>query len=79
MEKKDILKYLVFYKDIGISLVCDPEKNVIDKNVCDQTQKKSFSVEQDIEELEKNFKNIENFNLKKNCYEFCSISRSSYF
>lgn len=70
MEKKDILKYLGFYNDIGISLVFDTEKNAIDKNVCDQTQKKSFSVEQDIEELEKSFKNIENFNLKKTAMNF---------
>ena len=42
MEKKHILKYLSFYNDIGIGLVCDTEKNAIDKNVCDQTQKKVF-------------------------------------
>jgi uracil-DNA glycosylase family 4 len=70
MEKKDILKYLGFYNDIGISLVCDSENNAIDKIVGDKTQKKRFSVEQDIKELERNFKNIENFNLKKTAMNF---------
>jgi len=70
MEKKHILKYLSFYNDIGISLVCVTENNAIDKNVCNQTKKKSFMFEQDIEKLEKNFKNIENFNLKKTAMNF---------
>ena len=76
IKKKDILNVINFYREIGVSIVTAPQKQVFDEKFIKKYQKsitktdKIFSVDLNIKNLEKSFNNLEGFNLKKTATNF---------
>ena len=76
IKKKDILNFINFYREIGVSIVAAPQKQVFDEKFIKKPQKsiiktdKIFSVDLNIKNLEKSFNNLEGFNLKKTATNF---------
>ena len=75
-KKKDILNFINFYREIGVSIVAAPQKRVFDEKFIKKPQMsiiktdKIFSVDLQIKNLEESFSNLEDFNLKKTAINF---------
>jgi DNA polymerase len=75
-KKKDILSFINFYHEIGVSIVAGPQKQVFDEKVTKKSQNnivkidKTFSIDLQIKKLEESFNNLEGFNLKKTAINF---------
>ena len=75
-KKKDILNFINFYREIGVSIVAAPQKQVFDEKFIKKTHRsiiktdKIFSVDLQIKNLEESFNNLEDFNLKKTAINF---------
>ena len=75
-KKKDILNFINFYREIGVSIVAVPQKQVFEEKLIKKPQRsiiktdKVFSVDLQIKNLEESFNNIEGFNLKKTAINF---------
>lgn len=76
IKKKDILNFINFYREIGVSITAVPQKQVFDKKFIKiphtttiKTDKIS-SVDIQIKKLEESFNSLEGFNLKKTAINF---------
>ena len=76
IKKKDILNFINFYREIGVSITAVPQKQVFDKKFIKipktttiKTDKIS-SVDIQIKKLEESFNSLESFNLKKTAINF---------
>ena len=70
-KEKDILNFINFYREIGVSIVVAPQKQVFAEKFIKKPHRnivktdKIFSVDLQIKNLEESFSNLEDFNLKK--------------
>ena len=76
IKKKDILNFINFYREIGVSTIAVPQKQVFDKKFIKIPQTttiktdKISSVDIQIKKLEESFNGLEGFNLKKTAINF---------
>jgi uracil-DNA glycosylase family 4 len=82
LKSKDIISFIQLYQDIGINLIFEDQKQGSDLKSFSQSKKinttadKKLKVDIEIKELEKNFKNLEGFNLKKTAVNFIPFQGS---
>ena len=76
IKKKDILNFINFYREIGVSTIAVPQKQIFDKKFIKIPQTttiktdKISSVDIQIKKLEESFNSLEGFNLKKTAINF---------
>jgi len=76
IKKKDILNFINFYREIGVSTIAVPQKQVFDKKFIKIPQTSTIktdkisSVDIQIKNLEESFNSLEGFNLKKTAINF---------
>jgi hypothetical protein len=76
IRKKDILNFINFYREIGVSMVAVPQKQVFDEKFIKKPQTSTIktdkisSVDLQIKNLEESFNSLEGFNLKKTAINF---------
>ena len=82
LKSKDIISFIQLYQNIGINLIVDDQKQSSDAKSFSQSKKinttddKKLKVDIEINELEKNFKNLEGCNLKKTAVNFIPFQGS---
>ena len=76
IRRKDVLNFITLYREIGVSIVAVPQKQVFDEKFIKIPQTSTiktdttFSVNLQIKNLEESFKSLEGFNLKKTAINF---------
>ena len=76
IRRKDVLNFINFYREIGVSIVAVPEKQVFDEKFIKIPQAgtiktdTTFSVNLQIKNIEESFNSLEGFNLKKTAINF---------
>ena len=82
IRKKDILNFINFYREIGVSIVAVPREKVFDEKFIKKSQsriikiEKILSVDLQIKDLEESFNNLEGFNLKKTAINYIPFQGS---
>src|SRR5210317_646073 len=76
IKKKDILNFINFYREIGVSTITVPQEKVFNQKFIKIPQTSTIktdkvsSVDLQIKNLEESFNNLESFNLKKTASNF---------
>ena len=76
IKKKEILNFINFYREIGVSTIAVPQKKVFDQKLIKKPQTSTIkidkisSVDMQIKKLEESFNSLESFNLKKTAINF---------
>ncbi len=75
-KKKDVLNFINFYREIGVSTIAVSQEKVFDQKLIKKPQRSIlktdniFPVDLQIKNLEESFNNLEGFNLKKTAINF---------
>jgi uracil-DNA glycosylase family 4 len=76
IKKKDILSFINFYREIGVSTIAVPQEKFFDEKFIKKPQTSTIktdkisSVDIQIKNLEESFNSLEGFNLKKTAINF---------
>jgi len=76
IKKKDILNFINFYLEIGVSIIAVPQEKAFDNKFIKKPQTNTIktdqilSVDVQVKNLEKSFNSLEGFNLKKTAINF---------
>jgi uracil-DNA glycosylase family 4 len=76
IKRKDVLNFINFYREIGVSTIAVPQEKVFDEKFIKKPQTSTIkidkisSVDIQIKNLEESFNRLEGFNLKKTAINF---------
>ena len=76
IKRKDVLNFITFYREIGVSTIAVPQEKVFDEKFIKKPQTSTIkidkisSVDIQIKNLEESFNRLEGFNLKKTAINF---------
>jgi len=76
IKKKDILNFINFYREIGVSTIAVPQEKVFDKKFIKKPKTSTIRTDKilpddiQIKNLEESFNSLEGFNLKKTAINF---------